>query len=184
MKYTIDQKILDNLPFIQINSLSLEENAFVNNWIKYLLYYAKNYNNSNEVGVILDITNWENTDIVLGYEHHVKFNTDKMIKWLDEGNDNLIIIHNHPSNNIFSEKDLLNFCMTQSINTMIVAGNKGTIYFVQKLNGFNKFKVIMNYFTAKKLNNKNIPANKFMESILSSNQAALKIKFKKEEIKC
>lgn len=182
MKNIIEQKVIDNLPPIYVDGISEEENQFVNDWIKYLLQYAKEYNDSNEAGAILDKTDWNNADIVLGGEHHVTFNTDKMLKWMDEGNDNLILIHNHPSNNAFSEKDLYNFCRTKAVNTMIVAGNKGTIYLAQKLREFDGCKVIQYYTETKKLNKNIIFKSKIIEFILENHQSALNIKFVKEEI--
>lgn len=184
MKNIIEQKVIDNLPFIHIDGLLDDENEFVNSWLKYLLQYAKDFNDSNEVGAILDKTNWSNADKVKGNENHVTFDTDKMTKWLDEGYNNLILIHNHPSNKIFSEKDLLNFCRTEAINTMIVVGNKGTIYFIQKLNGFDKYRLIQYYTDVKKLNEANFTKSEIIEFTLENYQSILNVKFIKEEIKC
>lgn len=184
MKNFIEQEIIDKLPCIHIDGISDNENEFVNSWIKYLLQYAKDFNNSNEMGVILDKTDWNNADIVLGHENHVTFNTDKMKKWFDEGYNNLRLIHNHPSNNIFSERDIFNFCKTEAINTMIVIGNKGTIYLIQKLEGFDKYKLIQYYSEAKMHDKNKLSNNKILELTVREYQSILSIRFVKEEVKC
>jgi hypothetical protein len=181
MKNYIEQITIDNLPFVMVNGLSDDENRYVNEWIKYALQYAKDYNNSDEVGVILNMSNWEDYDMVLGNEYHVVFNTDKMREWFDKGNNNLILIHNHPSNHIFSDKDIFNFCKTVAVNTIIVIGNKGTVYLLQKLNGFDKYKLIQYYSDLTYKNKLNFSRGKILELTLEEYQSALNIKFVREE---
>ncbi|MBP3475324.1 MAG: hypothetical protein J6K48_03270 [Lachnospiraceae bacterium] len=184
MKNYITQETIDKLPRISIDGLLADENRFVNDWIKYTLQYAKDCNDSNEVGIMLDKSEWSNYDIVLGNEKSVKYNTDKMKKWLDEGNDNIILIHNHPSDNIFSDRDIFNFCKTDAINTLIVAGNKGSIYLLQKLNGFDKYKLIQYYSDAISDNKGRYSRRKILEFTLTTYESMLQIKFEKEVISC
>lgn len=100
-KNMIRQEIIDNLPEISIMGMNAIENEYVNGWIKYALQYAKDYNNSNEVGIMLDKSDWDIYDIVVGTENYVRYNISGE---LEEGNSSLILIHNHPSNHIFSKR--------------------------------------------------------------------------------
>lgn len=184
MKRIIEQGVIDKLPFVNFEKFTEDENRFVNEWIKYVLQYAKEYNASNEVGVILDRTNWNNYDVISGTEHYVKYNTENMKKWLDEGNNNLIVIHNHPSNSIFSERDVFNFCKTQAVNMLIVVGNAGTIYVMQKLKGFDKYKLIQYYSGALDKDKNNVSRGEILEKTLQEYQEVLNINFIKEEIVC
>ena len=178
----IAQNVIDNLPIIRLEGITQDENRFVNDWLKFALQYAKDCNNSNEVGVMLDKTDWNNFDYVCGTKDKVIFNTDKMVKWQDKGNNNLVFIHTHPSNSIFSNKDFYNFCRTISLNTLIVVGNKGTVYMIQKLDGFDKYKVIQYYSESTRLNKHKFSRRKLLELTLITYQDKLNIKFEKETI--
>lgn len=182
MKVLIEQDTIDHLPTVHIDGLSDDENRYVNEWVKYLLQYAKDNNQSNEVGIMLDKANWGNYDIVIGTERQIRFNTEKMLKWQDEGNDNLILIHNHPSDTIFSERDIFNFCKTQAVNTLIAAGNRGTIYLLQKLDGFNKFRFIQCYADAVEKGRDKSDKKQLLENTLQLCQNRLNVKFEKEAI--
>lgn len=182
MKNYITQNVIDNLPSVHMSGLLEDENRFVNDWIKYTLQYAKDYNDSNEVGVMLDKTEWNNYDIVLGSEKSVKYNTEKMKKCLEDGNDNIILIHNHPSNHIFSDRDIFNFCKMDAVNTIIVIGNKGSIYLLQKLNGFDKYKLVQCYSDAIEHNRGKCDRGKILEVTFKEYETALHIQFEKEEI--
>lgn len=177
MKHFIQQTIIDNLPSIHIDGISKNEDIFVNNLIKHALQYAKDYNNSNEVGILVDKNDWHNCDKVLGTVNHVVFNTDKMNKWLDTGNDNLILIHNHPGNTCFSERDLLRFCRTEAINTIIAVGNKGTIYLAQKLSKFDKQQVLSTYFNLKKTYEDEYDESQIVEMSLKKYRSTLILRF-------
>lgn len=182
MKNYIEQDTIDNLPKIELEGLSDDENRYINEWIQYALQYSKDCNDSNEVGVMLDKTDWSNYDTVLGKEKSVKYSTEKMREWLDSGSDNLVIIHNHPSNTIFSDRDVNNFCKTKAVNTMIVVGNKGTIYVLQKLDGFDKYKLIHYYSVSTTLNKNKLKRSEILQRTLEVYQSEIKFKFRREDI--
>lgn len=184
IKHFIEQETVDKVPKVSVSGFSEDENRYINEWIKYTLQYAKDFNDSNEVGIMLDKTDWNNYDIVLGGEKRVKYNTDKMQKWQDEGNDNLVLIHNHPSNHIFSDRDIFNFCRTQAVNTLIVVGNKGTVYLLQKLSGFDKYKLIQYYSDAVDKSKHILSRGRILELTLEMYQMECGIKYEKEDVIC
>lgn len=180
-KNMIRQEIIDNLPEISIMGMNAIENEYVNGWIKYALQYAKDYNNSNEVGIMLDKSDWDIYDIVVGTENYVRYNISGE---LEEGNSSLILIHNHPSNHIFSDRDIFNFFKTKAVNTLIVVGNRGNIYFLQKLQKFDEYKMI-EYYSKEIEKNKYVwSREKILDHVLQENQSVLNIRYVKEEMTC
>lgn len=179
--YEIEQHIIDDLAKIYLNTFSKEENIFINEMIKYTLQYAQTENNSSEVGIMLDIVDWNHYDVVCGTYKSVKFNTDKMRKALDECNNQLILIHNHPSNKIFSDKDIFNFCKATAVNMLIVVGNKGSIYIVRKKEQFDKYKLIEYYSMETDKNKDKLPRNMIIEQTLKIYHDEIGIEFIKEE---
>lgn len=180
-KYMIRQEVIDNLPEIFIRGMNTDENEYVNAWIKYTLQYAKDYNDCDEVGIMLDKSNWDTYDIVTGTENYVKYNIPRC---LEKGNGNLILIHNHPSNHIFSDRDIFNFCKTQAVNTLIVAGNLGNVYFLQKLKRFDKYKMIEYYSKETVKKNSVWSREKILDHVLQEYQSVLNIRYIKEEMTC
>lgn len=53
-----------------------------------------------------------------------------------------IIIHNHPSNEIFSHADLISFLMRDTAEAASVVGNGGNVYFITKLDNFDGFRFL------------------------------------------
>ena len=51
-----------------------------------------------------------------------------------------IIIHNHPSNEIFSYEDLKAFLWRDTADAASVVGNSGNVYFIRKLDSFDGFR--------------------------------------------
>lgn len=49
-----------------------------------------------------------------------------------------IVIHNHPSGEIFSEDDILHFINNDNLRLLTAVGNNGKVYTVEKTAGFNK----------------------------------------------
>lgn len=144
-EYRINQDTIDSLERIFLDGLTEEENRFINEWIAYTLQYAKTVNDSCEVGIMLDMEEWCNYDIVLGSKSSVSFNTDKMKRCFEEYANRLILIHNHPSDAIFSDRDIFNFCKAEAVHMLIVAGNRGSIYVIRKCENFNKYLLIDYY---------------------------------------
>ena len=180
-KNMIRQEVIDNLAKIFIIGMDADENEYVNAWIKYALQYAKDYNDSNEVGIMLDKSNWDIYDIVVGTENYVRYN---MPEYLEERSGNLILIHNHPSNHIFSDRDIFNFCKTQTVNALIVAGNMGNVYFLQKMQKFDKYKMI-EYYSKETERNKSVwSRERILDHVLQEYQSILNIRYIKEEMIC
>lgn len=180
-KNMIRQEIIDNLPEISIMGMNAIENDYVNGWIKYALQYAKDYNNSNEVGIMLNKSNWNIYDIVVGKENYVKYNIPEC---KEERNGNLILIHNHPSNHIFSDRDIYNFCKTQAVNVLIAAGNKGSIYALQELRKFDKYKTVECYLKETDKNKSIWSREKILDHVLHEYQSVLNVHYVKEEMTC
>ncbi|MBQ9928088.1 MAG: hypothetical protein IJO65_08915 [Lachnospiraceae bacterium] len=141
----IRQEVIDGLPRIYLKSFSHDENDYLNEWMAYALRYAKENNDSGEIGILLDVQEWSNYDIVIGTRNKVSFNTQKMKMCLKTQKNRYILIHNHPNNKIFSDRDIFNFCKMEAVMGMIVVGNQGSIYAIIKKDNFDKFCLIEQY---------------------------------------
>ena len=58
-----------------------------------------------------------------------------------------ISMHNHPSSEIFSPTDILQFIKRFDTNIMTVVGNNGTVYLLRKTDQYNAAAFLKNYLT-------------------------------------
>ena len=59
----------------------------------------------------------------------------------------LLFFHNHPKNSCFSEKDLESFMISDAIKMMSVVCNNGRLYYLIKMDTFDKCEALMHYET-------------------------------------
>jgi len=180
----IKPKIIDNLPYIELNTVDIEVCNYLNDAIKETLYYAMKYNDSKEAGLAVDLQTYEYA-LVKGEEHSVNFRNDPKTYGLikNGGKHALALIHNHPSNYMFSVRDFNNFCIRTTVGIYIVVGNKGSIFVMEKLDGFDGIEV-MKLFN-ERLNRtmeslsfpKNVRAQKILREMLRNHSEKINILF-------
>lgn len=134
--------VIKNMPSIEMSSFSTEENNYINDWIKYLMQFSMENNRSLEVGVLLDRVKMGEYELVTGSYNSVVFNTDRAQRWFRRYDRGVILIHTHPSNKTFSERDLINFARMSAIGIMIAVCNNGNVYIIEKHEGFDNKKFI------------------------------------------
>jgi hypothetical protein len=123
---------------------------------KDLLRESKNRNKCKEVGVIWNLRKLEQIVCVHGIDNGVDFRKN------DEANDllnspyknSIVVLHNHPRNGLFSDRDIASFIKYDSIYAMTVVCNDGTIYTMSKTSEFNG-NAILEYY------NQNISFKKY-----------------------
>jgi hypothetical protein len=119
-----------------------ELNNMLYNYHKELLLHAKNKNKNMEVGYFWDLNNLEKKPLVInGTMQGFSIQEDTEIRELvmDEKNIlNVVLMHNHPRNGLFSGKDLRSFSDFKSIYFMTAICNDGTIHMLRKELGFDK----------------------------------------------
>lgn len=112
-----------------VSEYSEVQNALVDEIHKELLIRAKDYNNSNEVACLLNLSNGEKA-FQNGSEHSVNvFKNPVAYAMADNSEDNsLFLAHNHPSTQTFSYSDLGVFLSNNSIGAMSVVSNTGDVH--------------------------------------------------------
>lgn len=115
-----------------------KENRYIQKQHKRLLSISKNYNNSEEVAIVIDIIHWTN-EVVIGKGNRVIMgNNPKANEMIVSYPKNTILVmHNHPSTSTFSGEDFKMFCDNDSIFVMTIVGNDGTVQIMEKNNSFD-----------------------------------------------
>ncbi len=70
---------------------------------------------------------------------------------------------------------------TDAVNAIIVVGNKGSIYLLHKLNGFDKYKLIQYYSDVTSRIKGKYDKGEILEITLRKYESELHIQFEKEE---
>lgn len=123
------------------------EDAMMNNMLymhhKELLQYAKNKNRHKEVGFFWNLDNIEEDCLkvkgkINGFNIHDVPEISSLVK-NPYNIRNVVIMHNHPRNGMFSGADIRSFTDFNSIYLMTAVCNDGTIYMLRKEENFNPF---------------------------------------------
>ena len=142
----ITQIAIDKVPLAHIDGFTEEEDLFIQNMHKRLLLTSMKLNDSNEVGIMVDIIEWM-TWTILGDSNEVETrkNPDAYIALKGNRKNTLIFIHNHPSTGTFSGVDFKTFCSNESLYAMTVVGNDGSVYTLVKSPTFNSHDALSYY---------------------------------------
>lgn len=147
-KMMIGQEDIDNIKRIDIPDFDDEESEIIKELHKKLLKRSMNKNDSNEVGMLVNLQDWTNI-MINGTENGVTLKKDKAASNLicTAPKNSLLFFHNHPKNSCFSEKDLESFMISDAIKMMSVVCNNGRLYYLIKMGTFDKCEALMHYET-------------------------------------
>jgi hypothetical protein len=145
-KLVITDHEIDAVKKVELPGFDAEENVKIQELHKKLLTRAKNKNNSNEVGMLVNLRDWSDV-MVDGTEEGVTLKgKQKAYELLCTAPKNsLLFFHNHPKNSLFSEKDLESFMISDAIWMMSVVCNNGRLYFLIKTDKYNREKALVYY---------------------------------------
>lgn len=145
-KMIINSDRINAIKKVEIPEFDDEEHHIIQNYHKNLLIHAMNKNNSNEVGMLVDLRDWTSI-IVDGTENGILLKTNERAKKLlnTAPINSLLFFHNHPKNSCFSERDLDSFITSDSIKMMSVICNNGRQYFLLKTEDFKKENALRKY---------------------------------------
>lgn len=129
---------ISKVPKMDLSEFSEKENLFMQEQHKLLLSISKEKNNSREVGILVDIINWD-TWVILGEANEIetRSNPDAYKAMKESRKNTMMFMHNHPSTGTFSGTDFKTFCLNDSLYIMTVVGNDGSVRTLRKLNGFD-----------------------------------------------
>lgn len=130
----------------KFDGFSNEQNAYVQEQHQRLLLISKKYNDSEEVGILIDIIKWE-TCVIMGIKNKIEMKTNpKAYKMLKGSSKNtLLFMHNHPSTSTFSGEDFKTFCNNEALYIMTIVGNDGSIQTLTKLKNYDS-SIALNYY--------------------------------------
>lgn len=137
---------ISKVPRTQLVGFTNEENRFIQEQHKILLAISKQDNNSEEVGILVDIIHWE-TWVIMGKGNVIetKDNPDAYISLKGYPKNTLLFMHNHPSTGTFSGEDFKTFCLNPSLFIITVVGNDGNVRILEKQMGFSASEALSYY---------------------------------------
>ena len=101
---------------------------------KELLRFAKEQNDSNEVACLLNLKNGNRTEFIKGDQTSIDIlSSAECYHWLRTMPEkSVMLLHNHPGQSYFSDRDIIVFLENESIEAMSIVTNQGKIWTIQK----------------------------------------------------
>lgn len=127
----ISDDVINNLKplcFQTIQDADIAE--FMHYQCQKVLLLAKKKNASREVALAVNLNTFEVLSPVFGDAGSV--NIDFLVSQMKGTDYAFLVMHNHPSGSHFSRRDLKTFVDAENITVLIVLGNDGSIYIVEK----------------------------------------------------
>ncbi len=142
----IVDETIEKVRQVTLDVFDKDEQLLIQDFQKRLLKYAKEKNESNEVGILVNLKDWS-TIIIKGGENNIsmKNSSDAKLKMEYAPKNSLLFLHNHPRNTCFSEIDLSSFMTADPIYMISVIGNNGRQYYLIKNEEFDKGKALQYY---------------------------------------
>ena len=127
----ITQDVIDNLKeprFVTAcNPIIISR---IHSYCKMLLEFSKNKHDSKEIAYLINLNTGSLERVSFGNAHNVSI--PSFFPLINNTNYSYLIIHNHPSNSSFSQRDVRTFISLTKVSILIVLGNKGAIYILEK----------------------------------------------------
>lgn len=145
-KMVITPETIYHVRKVFLNEFDEEETEKIQALHKELLSISMKKNDSNEVGLLVNLVNWEYLT-VYGTENGISLSGVPDAKELlcTAPKSSLIFLHNHPRNSTFSEIDLESFLTADSLLMVTVIGNNGRQHFLVKTLQFDKYNALHHY---------------------------------------
>ncbi len=127
----ISDEVIENLKELSFHTIDDEEIIRYIHWqCQKLLEFAKDKHDSKEVARAINLTTFEILGTVLGDSRSV--NIDYLVQQMKSGDYAFLVMHNHPSDKFFSRRDIKTFIDSNNVSILIVLGNKGSVYVIEK----------------------------------------------------
>jgi hypothetical protein len=150
----ISQSVIDNLKRPEFATITTDEiTDYIFSFCKNLLSYAKDKYESKEIAYAINLNTLDFIGAAFGTSSIIDI--EPLITKMEGTRCIFIVLHNHPSNGYFSPKDLNTFFETPNMAILVVLGNKGSIYTIEKKHSISfdeQFKIkriIIDYRTGK-----------------------------------
>lgn len=146
-KVYINGQAIEKVKFKRIGNLNTKVNLLIQKTHKDILKYARDYNNSNEVGCVIDLTKSKRSNMVKGAKNRIVLESDTSISHMFRTYkpNTLVICHNHPGLSYFSKNDIEEFIGRNPVKTMTIVTNNGKVMYIDKNEKYNGQKAINEY---------------------------------------
>ncbi len=163
-KLIITSDIIEKIKILNLDYFDTDESILIRDLHKELLTLSMKNNNSDEVGMLINLIDWSKT-VIYGTQNGITFRNSAKAQdlMICAPKKSLLFFHNHPANSVFSEKDLESFLISDSILMMSVICNNGRQYFLTKSDSFEKEKALI-YYDNIFQNNKNGCIKEFLRT--------------------
>ncbi|WP_027208155.1 hypothetical protein [Butyrivibrio hungatei] len=125
-----DEVILELKPLAFYTISNIDIIDFIHSQCQKVLEIAQQKNDSKEVARAVNLDTFEVLLPVFGEAHRVDI--DYLVDQMKGTDYAFLVMHNHPSNSHFSEKDIKTFVDAVNMSILIVLGNNGAIYILEK----------------------------------------------------
>lgn len=136
----ITDNAISKVPNVSIDGFTDEQSTFIQNQHKDLLKYARHNNDNKEVAFVFR-KNLTDRSVFLGSDDVIDFGNG-----LDGKGDNLFVMHNHPRNSSYSDRDIKFIISDENIKTISIVKNNGNIEILSK-SGVYDSQTAKNYFS-------------------------------------
>jgi hypothetical protein len=160
----ITDETIENLKELRFQTIDDGELiAYLHFQCQKLLEFAKEKNESKEIARAINLSTLETIGTAIGDSRSV--NIDQLIQQMKSTDYAFLVIHNHPSNMYFSRRDVRTFIDSDNIAILIVIGNNGAIYIIEKTRQLSLNELLSARKTLVDWKNKLIDFNRVIEQI-------------------
>ena len=133
----ITDKAIESVPRVKVTGYTDAQNDFIQQQHKELLKYSRDNNDNKEVAFVFEKGLVNRTECI-GSDDSLEFGTALFGKGRD-----LFVMHNHPRNSGFSDRDIMVFLNNDEIKTITVVKNSGAIETLTKTDAYNRQNAII-----------------------------------------
>ena len=127
----ISDETITNLKPLSFQTIADNETIEFIHWhCQKILELSKEKNSSKEVARAINLHTYEVLGTIMGDAHSVDI--DVLVHKMEKTEYAFLVMHNHPSNEHFSYRDLKTFIDSINITILIVIGNQGAVYIIEK----------------------------------------------------
>ena len=130
----ITDKAIERVPVVKIYGYTDEQSIFIQQQHKNLLAYSRDNNEHKEIAFVFT-NNFGDRKEFIGTDDKLDFGNSLY------GTD-LFVMHNHPRNSSYSFNDIIEFVANDSIKTLSIVKNNGTVEVLTKLSSYDKLNVL------------------------------------------
>ena len=134
----ITQKAIDRVPNVEIPNFTDEQNRYIQAQHKELLQFARDENDNKEVAFIFN-RDFSSKAVEKGVSDSLTFSSKESYNLLNNQS-NLFVMHNHPGNSSFSNRDIKFVIQNENILSLSIVKNNGDVEILTKSSNYDSIK--------------------------------------------